>query len=110
MRGPIVVAPSPPSRPGWLVLIGRWLGLFLLLILGIAALVYVGDTALFYLSGKPQDQVNITRYMATPLKNHKTEYFYEGTGTVACSRTLFPQGGMDPCWYRKKHPLYAENL
>lgn len=107
---PIVVPSTESSRPNWLVRFGRWLGIFVLAVLGLAALIYIGDTALFYLRGQPQDQVNITRYMATPLKNHKTEYLYEGTGTVACSRTLFPQGGMDACWYRKKHPLYSENL
>lgn len=107
---PVVVPTSERNRPSWLALIGRWLGIFVLAVLGLAALAYIGDTALFYLRGKPQDQVNITRYMETPLKNHKTEYFYEGSGTIACSRTLFQQGGMDPCWYRRKHPLYSEHL
>lgn len=110
MSRPLVVSTTRSPRPSWLTLIGRWLGLFVLTVLGLAALVYVGDSALFYLRGKPQDQVTITRYLATPLKDHKTEYLYEGTGDVACSLTLFPQGGMDPCWYRKKHPLYSENL
>lgn len=109
MSRPIVL-PADAQRTNWLTRIGRWLGLFALTILGLAALVFVGDTALFYLRGKPQDQVEITRYLAAPLKDHKTEYFYEGSGSVACSRTLFPQGAMDPCWYRKKHPLYSEDL
>jgi len=109
MSRPILVASGTP-RPSWLARIGRWLGIFALTILGLAALIYIGDTTLFYLRGKPQEQVNITRYMAAPLKNHKTEYLYEGESPVPCSITLFPQGGMDPCWYRKKHPLYSENL
>jgi hypothetical protein len=107
---PVIVPAPERSRPGWLVRIARWLGLFVLVVLGLAALTYIGDTALFYLRGKPQDQIDVTRYMETPLKGHKTEYFYEGSGTIACSRTLFQQGGMDPCWYRRRHPLYSESL
>jgi hypothetical protein len=88
----------------------RWLGLTVLALLGAAALVYLGDTALFYLRGKPTSQINVTRYMAAPLKNHKTEYFYEGSWPMTCARALFPQAGMDACWYRSRHPLYAESL
>lgn len=110
MNRPILVsANQQPSRSGFAT-IGRWLGICALTVAGLAALIYVGDTALFYLRGKPQDQVAVTRYLATPLKDHKTEYLYEGEGNVSCSKTIFPQGGMDPCWYRKKHPLYSENL
>ena len=108
-RPTLVSTNQQPRRSGWAT-IGLWLGLFVLTILGLAALIYVGDTALFYLRGKPQDQVNVTRYLTTPLKGHKTEYNYEGEGTIPCSRSLFPQDGMDPCWYRKKHPLYSESL
>jgi hypothetical protein len=88
----------------------RWLGLTLLALICAAALIYVGDFALFHLRGKPVDQVVITRYMSAPLKNHKTELFYEGTGPAPCSRTLFPQSGMPPCWYLRRHPLAADNL
>jgi len=46
--------------------------------------------------------------MSTPLKGDKTEYFYEGTGPVSCSESLFPQSGWQPCWYLRKHPLSSE--
>jgi hypothetical protein len=88
----------------------RWLSFAALGVAGAAALVYVGDWAVFYARGKPQDQIQVTRYMATPLKGHKTEYFYEGTQMTPCARALFPQDGMDACWYRRRHPLYSENL
>ena len=97
-------------RPTLLKRMLRWLGLGVLALLGAAALIYLGDTALFYLRDQPKDQINVTRYMATPLKGNKTEFFYEGTGPYSCARALFSQGGMDPCWYRRRHPLYAENL
>ncbi|MFC5861382.1 hypothetical protein ACFPT7_03670 [Acidicapsa dinghuensis] len=73
------------------------------------ALVYVVDYAQFLLRGHPQGQVNVTRYMTAHLKGtYKTEYFYEGSGPVPCSASLFPQDGLSPCWYLRRHPLYAE--
>jgi hypothetical protein len=86
----------------------RWLGMSLLAVLILAALAYVGDYAIFMLRGQPVDQVTVTKYMAAPLKGNNTEFYYEGTGPVSCAKALFPQNGMNPCWYVRKHPLYAE--
>lgn len=97
---------NPSHSPGQLIL--RWLGLTLLCILGTAALTYLGDYAIFSLRGQPQDQIIVTRYMAAPLKDNKTEYYYEGTGPMACAKALFPQNGWTPCWYLRRHRLYAE--
>ena len=66
----------------------RWSGLALLGLLGAAALVYLGDTAAYYLRGQPTDKVTVSRYMSAPLKGDKTEYFYEGTGPISCSKSL----------------------
>jgi hypothetical protein len=76
----------------------------------IAVLIYVGDFALFYLRGKPHDQVVVSRYLAAPLKGNKTEYYFEGTGPMDCARALFPQAGWSPCWYLRRHTTYAEKL
>lgn len=90
-------------------LIAIWLGRLVLGIFALAALVYVGDYAQFVLRGRPQGHVNVTRYMTVPLKGtDKTEYFFEGSGPLACSGSLFPQDGLSPCWYLRRHPLYAE--
>lgn len=86
----------------------RWLGMTVLAILASAALAFVGDYAVFLLRGQPHDQVTVTRYMAAPLKGDKTEFYYEGTGTMTCAKALFPQNGWNPCWYVRRHPLYAE--
>ena len=96
------------SRRTPLQTILRWSGLALLGLLGAAALVYLGDTAAYYLRGQPTDKVTVSRYMSAPLKGDKTEYYYEGTGPVSCSKSLFPQSGWQPCWYLRKHPLSAE--
>ena len=96
----------PVRTPGGIIL--RWLALTLLAILAAAALTWVGDYAVFLLRGQPLDQVTVTRYMAAPLKGNKTEFYYEGTGPVSCAKALFPQNGSNPCWYVRRHPLYAE--
>lgn len=100
-------AASQPSRTP-LQTILRWLGFTLLAAAGAAALVYLGDTAAYYLRGQPTDQVTVSRYLAAPLKGDKTEYYYEGTGPISCSKSIFPQNGWQPCWYLRKHPLAAE--
>jgi len=86
----------------------RWIALTLLGILAVAALIFVGDYVVFLVRGKPLDQVNVTRYMAAPLKGNKTEYYYEGSGPLSCSKSLLPQSGWQPCWYLRRHPLAAE--
>jgi hypothetical protein len=86
----------------------RWFALTLLGILAVAALTFIGDYAIFSLRGQPQDQVTVTRYMAAPMKGDKTEYYFEGTGPMSCAKALFPQNGWSPCWYLRRHRLYAE--
>jgi hypothetical protein len=97
---------TPSRTPGGIIL--RWLALTLLAILAAAALTWVGGYVVFLLRGQPLDQVTVTRYMAAPLKGNKTEFYYEGTGPVSCAKALFPQDGSNPCWYVRRHPLYAE--
>lgn len=98
---------SQNLSPGRLIVL--WTGRILLGILAAAAFVYVGDYALFLLRSHPLGQVNVTRYMTVPLKGtNKTDYYFEGSGPLSCSKSLFPQDGWSPCWYLRRHPLYAE--
>ena len=86
-----------------------WSGRTLLGLLAAAALIYVGDFALYQLRGHPLVQVTVTRYMTVPLKGtNKTDFYYEGTGPLNCSKSLFPQDSWSPCWYLRRHPLFAE--
>jgi hypothetical protein len=98
------------TGPGLIGIGLRWLGFTLLGLLGLAALVYIGDGVTFYLRGKPLDQVTVSRYLAAPLKGNKTEYYFEGTQPTSCVRALFPQAGLNPCWYLRRHPVSAESL
>ena len=88
----------------------RWLGRIAFVALALAALIYVGDFAIFTLRGKPIDQIVVNRYLETPEKGNKTEYFFEGTGPMPCARALFAQAGASPCWYLRRHTTYADKL
>jgi hypothetical protein len=59
-------------------LIFRWIAFALLGVIAVAALIYVGDYVTFLVRGQPLDQVNVTRYMAAPLKGNKTELLLRG--------------------------------
>jgi hypothetical protein len=48
--------------------------------------------------------------MGVPLKGQKEEYDYLGPVTVPCSKSLFPQGGSDPCWHLRRNPDQWDNL
>lgn len=79
-------------------------------ILTSAAFLYGMDVAIFTLRGKPLHQVTVNRYLAVPLKGNKTEYDYEDSQPVACSQSLFPQYGWNPCWYLHRHTTHADKL
>lgn len=71
-----------------------------------AALVYVGDFLLWKLrdtQGSGEGALAVTRYVVAPLKGGKEEYYPDGTETVACSRSLFPQSGGGACWWLARH-------
>jgi hypothetical protein len=42
---------------------------------------------------------SVTFYYATPLKNGRTEIFYDQPQTEICVQALFPHAGYRPCWY-----------
>lgn len=91
-------------------LLGQWLLRLLLAFAVCFVAAWVGDFAVFQLRGKPTSTVTVSRYMGVPLKGQKEEYDYLGTFTVPCSRSLFPQGGNDPCWHLRRNPDQWENL
>ena len=41
---------------------------------------------------------SVTFYYATPLKNGRTEIFYDQPQTEVCVLALFPHAGYRPCW------------
>ena len=48
--------------------------------------------------------VQVKRHYAVKLKDGRTELMFAPPSDVSCTNSLFPQLGMDPCWYLAKHP------
>jgi hypothetical protein len=81
----------------------RWIERVVFAVLAAAVLTYLGDLAIFKLRGSPVSTVTVNRYLTVPLKGNKIEYDYLGTAEVPCSRSLFPQGGLSPCWQLRRN-------
>jgi hypothetical protein len=82
----------------------RWLFRSVFALLAVFVLAYFGDWALYRLRGAPTATVTVNRFLTVPLKGGKKEFDYQGTMPVNCSRSLFPQGGLAPCWQLRRHP------
>ena len=86
----------------WMRQLMRWFPV----LVGVLALLYVGDWAVLEVRvarGTGYDRVEVTQFLATPLKGNKTEYDLMGTVEETCSRSLFPQMWHPPCWWLKRH-------
>lgn len=99
---------NPPTTLGRLVL--RWIRRILVAVSAALAIIYAADALIFAMRGNPMDQVTVKRYLAVPLKGNKIEYDYQGTAPDPCSRTLFPQGAAQPCWYLRGHNTILEQI
>ena len=87
-----------------------WLQRIVVVLVGGFVLVYGGDWAIFKLRGSPSYTVTVNRFLSVPLKGNKIEYDYLGTADVACSVSLFPQGGQSPCWRLRRNPNQNTDL
>lgn len=87
----------------------RWLRIGVMMLLGLAALSYLGDFAVFRTRGSPKQQLSVSHFISAQLKNNKEEIDYLGSVDTPCSITLYPQDGMAPCWYLRKHLNQVSN-
>lgn len=73
----------------------------------VLVLIYAGDT-MFYVLRSHRNAANgtvqVSLVTAVTLKADKLAYYPEGTTEVPCATALFPHGGMNPCWYVRRHP------
>ena len=56
--------------------------------------------------GQATGSIHRTRLLAIADKGNKVEYQIDAVKPeedVACSRSVFPQGGNNPCWYVARH-------
>ena len=81
----------------------KWARRIIIGLIAAFALLYLGDWTVYQLRGSPQGTVTVTRTLAVPLKNHKTEYDYLGTSDEPCSVSIFSQGGETPCWQLRRN-------
>ena len=91
-------------------MIWRWVERIVLTLIVACLAVYGGDSALFRLRGQPKETGTVTRYMAISLKGNKTEFDAQGAIDVPCARALFPQAGLSPCWWLRRHPEQRTNV
>ena len=80
-----------------------------ILLIGLLVL-YLGDWAVLHLRGGGSASVPVEQFLRTPLKGQKEEFDFLGTVAMPCSRSLFPQSGLDPCWYMRRNPNQWQNL
>ena len=81
----------------------RWIPRVLIFLVAGFIAAYGGDWAIYKLRGSPTSTVTVNQFMSVPLKGNKIEYDYVGSSEVACSVSLFPQGGLSPCWRLRRN-------
>jgi hypothetical protein len=78
----------------------------LILVVLVLGIVYLADFLSLRLRVPARDtfaSVTVHTYYAVKLKNGKTEYDYAGDHDVTCTNSVFPQFGVRPCWYARRH-------
>ena len=82
---------------------GRWLRRGVIALLAMTVFSYVADWAVYRVQGAPTSKFMVSYFVTAQLKNKKEERDYLGSEEVPCSITLYPQGGMKPCWWLREH-------
>ncbi len=89
----------------------RILGFAIVALLVAFVAVYAGDWVVWRVRsarGGGIGNVQVRWFQVAELNGGKEEMYPDGEGPVACSQSLFPQGGSNPCWYVVKHPVVLE--
>jgi hypothetical protein len=75
--------------------------------------VYLADCAVFEIRlahGTGLSTASVEQYLKTSLKGQKSEFYFQGTVSENCTRSLFPQRvalhWTPPCWWLKRHPQH----
>jgi hypothetical protein len=59
-------------------------------------------------AGGGMGQAQVSHFTAAELKGNKESYYYDGTSTVDCSLSLFPEAGAGACWWVTRHPQVVD--
>ena len=92
----------------------RWFFLTVLSILAAAALAWIIDFTILHIRAamnwNAYGSVVVNHYTAVLQKNGKTQMTFDPPQPWTCVNSLFPHGGMLPCWYLTRHPDQVTNL
>jgi len=86
-------------------------GVMALLVAGLLA--YPLDWAVWRIrvaAGGGMGSVDVSHFTVASLKGNKEEYYPDGTTTVDCSKSLFPEAGSGACWWLARHPQVIERF
>ncbi len=84
----------------------KWLSRVVAGVLLIAALAYPLDWAVWRVRvarGGGMGSVEVEMFTVAELKGGKEDYYPNGTAVIACSKSLYPQGGNGACWWVERH-------
>jgi hypothetical protein len=90
---------------------GRWIVRSLMGLLIAAAMLYMGDWAVWKMRvahGGGTGSVQVTRMVVATLKGNKEEYYPQDTETVSCSVSIFPWTSDGACWWVRGHPIVMD--
>ena len=79
----------------------------IIIVAALSVLLYAADFVSLRVGVPPREKlgsITVHTYYAVKLKNGRTEYDNGSDQVVNCSNSLFPQFGVDPCWYIARHP------
>jgi hypothetical protein len=86
---------------------------FLLILCAAAILLYGIDFLSVKLRIPRRDTfgtVTVHTFYVVKLKSGRSEYDYAGDHDVNCANSIFPQMGLKPCWYARRHTEEQINI
>lgn len=85
-----------------------------LIIVGLAALVFIGDYAVLCIpipkGRSPYATVVVRPYYDVGLKSGKSDFYFLDPRKQTCVNSLFPHLGYAPCWYVRQHTHPATKM
>jgi hypothetical protein len=83
-----------------------WITRAVIAVLVAAVLAYPLDWAVWRIrlaAGTGLDTVTVNHFTVATLKGNKSSYYFDGSETQTCSRSLFPEAGSGACWWLRRH-------
>jgi hypothetical protein len=83
-----------------------------LYLLAAALLLWLADWTVWRIRvshGGGYDNVQVNQILLTPLKNHRMKADEQSTASQPCTRSIFPHGGDDACWWLRRHATDFQN-